>query len=160
MLAIGSVRRIIAWHMAECELTPANTGTGRTCLFKLPVVPDYRGNLTFVESGRHLPFTLQRVYYLYDVPSGAVRGGHAHKALEQVIIAISGSFDVHVDNGTSREKYSLNRSHIGLYMGPMVWREIDNFSSNAICLVLASMPYEEDDYYRNYDDFIKAAGAR
>jgi dTDP-4-dehydrorhamnose 3,5-epimerase-like enzyme len=130
-------------------------GRGKSFTFKFPVIPDARGNLTFVEGNRHVPFEMNRVYYLYDVPSGAARGGHAHKDLEQVLISLSGSFDVTVDNGVACEKYSLNRSHIGLYIGPMVWREMENFSSNAICLVLASKVYDEGDYYRDYDQFIK-----
>jgi hypothetical protein len=140
------------------DLSAARTGPGRAFTFKLPIIPDARGNLTFVEGRRHLPFSIERVYYLYDVPSGAVRGGHAHKGLEQVLIALSGSFDVLVDNGSTRERYSLNRSHTGLYIGPLVWREIDNFSSNAVCLVLASMWYDEEDYFRDYDSFIRSLG--
>ena len=130
-------------------------GAGKAFTFEFPVIPDARGNLTFVEGNRHIPFEMNRIYYLYDVPSGAVRGGHAHKDLEQVLISVSGSFDVIVDNGVGREKFSLNRSHIGLYIGPMVWRDMENFSSNAICLVLASKIYDENDYYRDYDQFIK-----
>src|SRR5690349_16544991 len=97
------------------SLAEAQTGPGRSFTFKLPIIPDARGNLTFVEGRRHLPFPIERVYYLYDVPSGAVRGGHAHKELQQVLIALSGSFDVMVDNGKTRDRYSLNRSHTGLY---------------------------------------------
>ena len=141
------------------DLASARTGPGRAFTFKLPIIPDARGNLTFVEGRRHLPFSIERVYYLYDVPSGAVRGGHAHRALEQVLIALSGSFDVLVDNGQTRERYSLNRSHIGLYIGPLVWREIDNFSSNAVCLVLASMWFDESDYFRTYEGFLEALGS-
>jgi hypothetical protein len=126
-------------------------------VIELPKVQDARGNLTFIEGEKSVPFDIQRVYYLYDVPGGESRGGHAHKKLEQLVIAVSGSFDVHVDNGRRREKFSLNRSYFGLYMPNMTWREIDNFSSGSVCLVLASRHYEEADYYRNYDDFLAAA---
>lgn len=125
-------------------------------VIELPVVHDPRGNLTSIESNRHVPFEIQRVYYLYDVPGGAERGGHAHKRLEQLIVAMSGSFDVVVDNGTEKTRYHLNRSYYGLYIGSMVWREIDNFSSGSVCMVLASRPYEESDYYRSYDEFQSA----
>jgi dTDP-4-dehydrorhamnose 3,5-epimerase-like enzyme len=131
-------------------------GRGRSGVIRLPVVPDARGNLTFIEGQKHIPFEIRRVYYLYDVPSGASRGGHAHRELQQLLIALSGSFDVLVDNGKTKERFSLNRSHVGLYIGPFLWREIDNFSSNAICLVLASKPYDENDYFRTYDGFIQA----
>lgn len=123
-----------------------------------PRVLDARGNLTFVESHRHVPFDIKRVYYLYDVPGGAHRGGHAHKDLQQVIIAMSGSFDVVLDNGHSKMTVSLNRSYYGLYMPNMIWRELQNFSSGSVCLVLASQPYIEEDYYRDYDEFLKAVG--
>jgi dTDP-4-dehydrorhamnose 3,5-epimerase-like enzyme len=120
---------------------------------ELPVVAEPRGNLTFVESERHIPFPLRRVYYLYDVPSGAERGGHAHKQLHQLLIAISGAFDVHVDDGRERRSHHLNRPHKGLYIPPMVWREIDNFSGGSVCLALVSDFYEEDDYFRDYAEF-------
>jgi hypothetical protein len=122
----------------------------------LPRINDPRGNLTFIEGGRHIPFDIQRVYYLYDVPGGAERGGHAHKNLHQLIVAMSGSFDVHLDDGTSKKTIHLNRSYSGLYICPMIWREIDNFSSGAVCMVLASNYYDESDYFRNYQDFLKA----
>lgn len=124
-------------------------------LVQLPVVPDHRGNLTFIEGQRHVPFDVKRVYYLYDVPSGSERAGHAHHELRQLIIAASGSFSVHLDDGENKETVFLNRSHIGLLMGPLVWRIIDNFSSGAVCLVLASMVYDEADYIRSYSDFQK-----
>lgn len=119
----------------------------------LPKIADPRGNLTFIESGRHVPFNIQRVYYLYDVPGGAERGGHAHKALHQLVIAMSGSFDIALDDGREKKRFHLNRSYHGLYICPMIWREMDNFSSGAVCLVLASNLYDEADYYRNYEDF-------
>lgn len=124
----------------------------------LPKIADPRGNLTFVEGGQHVGFDIKRVYYLYDVPGGAERGGHAHKGLHQFIIAMSGSFDVVLDDGTKKERFHLNRSYNGLYVCPMIWRELDNFSSGSVCMVLASNRYSEDDYYRDYDQFMKAQG--
>lgn len=120
---------------------------------ELPRIQDRRGNLTFVEADRHVPFDIRRVYYLYDVPGGAERGGHGHHRLRQLIIAMSGSFDVVLDDGTERVRYHLNRSYTGLYVCPMIWRELDNFSSGSVCLVLASEPYDEADYLRDFDDF-------
>ena len=125
-------------------------------LIDLPKISDPRGNLTFIEEGRHFPFDIKRVYYLYDVPGGAERGGHAHKEMHQMIIAMSGSFDVILDDGMTRQRYHLNRSYHGLYVCPMVWRELDNFSSGAVCLSLASNYYDESDYYREYSDFLQA----
>jgi dTDP-4-dehydrorhamnose 3,5-epimerase-like enzyme len=128
-----------------------------TCrLLDFPVVHDERGNLTFIEGSAHVPFKIKRVYYLYDVPGGATRAGHAHKELEQVIIAASGSFDVLVDDGVRHERVTLNRSYFGLYIPNRVWREIVNFSSGAVCLVLASEHYDEADYFRSYDEFVEA----
>jgi hypothetical protein len=121
-----------------------------------PKIGNASGNLTFIENSRHIPFRIERIYYTYDVPGGAVRGGHAHKALEQVIIAMSGSFDVVLDDGVERRRFHLNRSYSGLYVCPMMWREIDNFSSGSVCLVLASAMYDESDYYRDYESFIAA----
>ncbi len=125
-------------------------------IINLPKIAEPRGNLTFVEGGRHVPFAIQRVYYLYDVPGGADRGGHAHKELRQLIISMSGSFDVVLDDGRQKQRFHLNRSYYGLYVCPMIWRELDNFSSGSVCLVLASNLYDESDYYRNYQDFQKA----
>ncbi|GGP18592.1 sugar 3,4-ketoisomerase [Silvimonas iriomotensis] len=125
-------------------------------IIDLPRVLDPRGNLTFIEAGNHVPFDIQRVYYLYDVPGGAHRGGHAHKTLQQLIIAMSGSFDITLDDGNTKFKYHLNRSYYGLYVPPMMWREIDNFSSGSVCMVLASAHFDEADYYREYSDFASA----
>ncbi len=129
---------------------------GKCRIIELPKIADVRGNLTFIEGTRHLPFEIKRVYYLYDVPGGATRAGHAHKTLQQFLIAMSGSFDVTLDDGERREKFHLNRSYNGLYIAPMVWREIDNFSSGSVCMALASDFYEEEDYYREYPDFLAA----
>lgn len=127
-------------------------------IIDLPKIADPRGNLTFIEGGRHIPFEMKRVYYLYDVPGGATRAGHAHKVLEQFLVAISGSFDVLVDDGRKKRRYHLNRSYYGLYIPPMVWREIDNFSSGAVCLALASHLFDEADYYREYAKFLESIG--
>ncbi len=126
-------------------------------LIELPRINDPRGNLTFIEGNSHIPFAIARVYYLYDVPGGAHRAGHGHKSLQQLLIAMSGSFDVHVEDGFERKSFHLNRSYFGLYLPPMVWREIDNFSSGAVCTVLASAPFDESDYYRDYEAFLRAA---
>jgi dTDP-4-dehydrorhamnose 3,5-epimerase-like enzyme len=123
-------------------------------IIDFPKITDPRGNLTFIESNRHIPFEIQRVYYLYDVPGGAERGGHAHRELQQLIIAMSGSFDVVLDDGYEKKRFHLNRSYYGLYICPMIWREIDNFSSGSVCMVLASTFYDEADYYRDYEEFL------
>ncbi|MCU0718070.1 MAG: FdtA/QdtA family cupin domain-containing protein [Pirellula sp.] len=125
-------------------------------IINLPKISDPRGNLTFLEGGRHAPFDIKRVYYLYDVPGGADRGGHAHKELQQIIIAMSGSFDIVLDDGWNKKRVHLARSYYGLYVCPMIWREMDNFSSGAVCLVLASNLYDEADYFRDYEEFINA----
>ncbi len=125
-------------------------------IIELPKISDPRGNLTFIEGGRHVPFEIRRTYYLYDVPGGATRAGHGHQTLEQLMIAMSGSFDVELDDGDTRKKYHLNRSYYGLYVPRMIWREIDNFSSGSVCMVLASDYFDESDYYRDYDDFLSA----
>lgn len=128
-------------------------------MLHFPIVRDERGNLTFVEGHRHVPFDIARVYYLYDVPSGSERAGHAHRQLRQVIIAASGSFSVNLDDGHNQETITLNRSHMGLLMGPLVWRVINNFSSGAVCLVLASMVFDEADYIRDYGSFKSVVSA-
>ena len=128
-------------------------------LVDLPKISDPRGNLTFLESSRHIPFDIKRVYYLYDIPGGAERGGHGHRALHQLIIAMSGSFDVVLDDGRNKKRIHLARSYYGLYVCPMMWREVDNFSSGAVCLVLASDFYDESDYFRSYDQFLAAVNS-
>jgi dTDP-4-dehydrorhamnose 3,5-epimerase-like enzyme len=122
----------------------------------LPKIADSRGNLTFIEGQRHVPFDIRRVYYLYDVPGGAERGGHAHKQLSQLIVAVAGSFDIVINDGSKEKRIHLNRSYKGLYICPMIWRELDNFSSGAVCMVLASNLYDESDYYREYSTFLEA----
>ena len=129
-------------------------------LIDLPKISDPRGNLTFVEGGEHIPFDIRRVYYSYDVPGGVERGGHAHKGLQQLMIAMSGSFDVMLDDGGEKRRIHLNRSYTGLYVCPMIWRELDNFSSGAVCMVLASHRYDADDYFRNYDEYLAAQGLK
>ena len=126
------------------------------CIIELPRIGDPRGNLTFIEGGRHVPFDIRRVYYLYDVPGGASRAGHGHRTLSQLMIAMSGSFDVTLDDGREKVRHHLNRSYYGLYISPMIWREIDNFSSGSVCMVLASAFYDEADYFRRYEDFLAA----
>jgi len=121
----------------------------------LPKITDNRGNLTFIEGNKHIPFEIKRVYYLYDVPGGEERGGHAHKRLQQFIVAASGSFDIILDDGYERKKFHLNRSYYGVYIPSMIWREMNNFSSGSVCLVLASEYYDEEDYIRKYQEFLQ-----
>lgn len=116
---------------------------------------DRKGNLTVVENGRTLPFDVKRVYYIYDVPGGESRGGHAHKDLEQLIIAASGSFRVTLDDGNMKRTFFLNRPYQGLYVKPGMWRDLDDFSSGAVCMVLASEVYQDEDYVRDYNYFLK-----
>lgn len=123
----------------------------------LPKISDPRGNLSFIEGGQHIPFDIKRVYYLYDVPGGSDRGSHAHKTLHQFIVAMSGSFDVVLDDGRQKKRFHLNRSYYGLYVCPMMWRDLDNFSSGAVCLVLASTHYDAADYIRDYSQFLQLA---
>lgn len=133
-----------------------DVGVEQCRIINLPKIHDPRGNLTFIEASRHVPFDIKRVYYLYDVPGGAARAGHAHRDLEQFIIAASGSFDVLIDDGASKHRFFLNRSYYGLYIPPLIWREIENFSSGSVCLVLTSEYYDEADYYRDYSEFMNA----
>ncbi|MFA6635870.1 MAG: GNAT family N-acetyltransferase [Candidatus Omnitrophota bacterium] len=132
----------------------SNIGLSRPRIIVLPKINDAKGNLTFIEEGKHIPFDIKRVYYLYDVPGGGCRGGHSHKDMEQFIIASKGSFDVILDDGCNKKRVHLNRSHYGLYIPPGIWRELDNFSTDSVCLVFASNTFSEDDYIRNYADFI------
>ena len=125
-----------------------------TRIVQLPKIPDHRGNLTFIETGRPVPFVLQRVYWIYDVPGGEVRGGHAYKELQECFVALSGSFDILLNDGKERKIVSLNRSYFGLYVPNMIWRHLENFSTNSVCLILASLPYAAEDYIRDYELFL------
>jgi dTDP-4-dehydrorhamnose 3,5-epimerase-like enzyme len=125
-------------------------------IINLPKISDPRGNLTFIEgNGRHIPFDIKRAYWIYDVPGGEKRGGHAYRRNEEFIVALSGSFDVVLDDGAQRTTYSLNRSYFGLYVPKMMWRQLENFSTNGVTLILASQPYDPADYIRDYDEFVK-----
>jgi hypothetical protein len=127
-------------------------------MFKLPQVSDPRGDLIFLEGGNHIPFDIARVYYLYNVPVDSERGGHAHRELEQIIFAISGSFRLKIDDGFNKTEHWLSDPRKGLYISQLVWREIDSFSQGAVCMVVASHKYDEADYYRDYSDFKQAIG--
>lgn len=126
-------------------------------IINLPKITDPRGNLSFIEGGQHIPFDIKRVYYLYDVPGGSDRGSHAHRNLHQFIVAMSGSFDVVLNDGKETKRHHLNRSYYGLYVCPMMWRDLDNFSSGSVCMVLASARYDEADYIRDYSQFTALA---
>lgn len=127
-------------------------------IINLPKILDDRGNLSFIEEFQHIPFKIERTYWIYDVPGGEARGGHAFKVQQEVIIALSGSFDVVVDDGKEKKAYFLNRSYFGLYIPASLWREMGNFSTNSLALVVSSTIYSESDYIRNYDDFLKFKG--
>lgn len=122
-------------------------------LLDFPKVLDERGNLSFIQNSDQIPFDIERIYLIYDVPGGAIRGGHAYRQNQEVIIAISGSFDLVVNDGQSKVKYSLNRSYYGLYVPNGLWRQLENFSTNSLCLIIASQPYEENDYVRDFNEF-------
>jgi len=126
-------------------------------LISLPKISDRKGSLTFIENDKHIPFKIKRIYYLYNIPSAKERGSHAHKGLHQFVIALSGSFDIVLSNGVKKKKFHLNRPHQGLYISPMTWQELSNFSSEAVCLVCASEFYDEKDYIRSYKVFVKRA---
>jgi len=123
-------------------------------IIELPKILDSRGNLSFIEGNKHVPFNIKRVYWIYDVPCGEVRGGHAFKKQKEFIIALSGSFDVVVDDGTTKQTFSLNRSYYGLYIQKGIWRQMQNFSTNSLALVLSSTKYSESDYIRDYETFL------
>lgn len=127
-------------------------------IIELPKILDDRGNLTFIEGENHIPFAIERTYWIYDVPGGEVRGGHAYRELNELIVALSGSFDVVLDDGNEKRTFSLNRSYYGLYVPKMMWRQVENFSTNALALILASGPYDEKDYIRDYDQFKTMVG--
>lgn len=127
-------------------------------IIDLPKFEDPRGNLTYIEEENHIPFKIKRVYWIYDVPGGQVRGGHAFKEQQELIVALSGSFDVVVDDGKSKQTFSLNRSYYGLYVPNGWWRQMQNFSTNSLALVLSSTQFSEEDYIRNYADYLKFRG--
>lgn len=127
-------------------------------IIDLPKINDPRGNLSFIEGNVHIPFQVKRSYWIYDVPGGQIRGGHAYSELQEFIIALSGSFDVVIDDGNTKKTISLNRSYYGLYVPPMIWRSLENFSTNSLCLILSSAPYSEKLYIRNYEDFLQKTG--
>ena len=136
-----------------------NTRDTETCrIIELPKIMDPRGNLTFVEGGRHIPFAVRRAYWIYDVPGGEMRGSHAYRRNRELIIAVSGSFDVEVETGSGFTRHQLNRSYYGLYLPPLHWRSLVNFSTNSLCLILASEEYDEADYLRDYDTFRAVRG--
>src|ERR1022692_527713 len=122
-------------------------------LLNLPKVVDARGNLTYIEGGNHLPFRIRRVYWIYDVPGGEVRGGHAYRELDELVICLSGSFDFVVDDGSRRKVVTLNRAFQGLYVPHLIWRRAENFSTNSACFILASRPYDPADYLRDYETY-------
>lgn len=134
-----------------------NSNTEVTRIIDLPKILDRRGNLSVIEEFKNVPFKIERCFWIYDVPGGETRGGHAYKNTCEFIVALSGSFDVVINDGTKEQKYSLNRSYYGLYVPNMTWRQMLNFSTNSLALVLASTPYEADDYIRSFDDFLKGA---
>jgi WxcM-like, C-terminal len=123
-------------------------------IINLPKIEDHRGNLSFIEEENHIPFKIRRVYWIYDVPGGEFRGSHAFKNSEEFIVAISGSFDVILHDGIEEKKFSLNRSYYGLYVTKLVFRRLENFSTNSLALILASTAYNENDYIRNFDEFL------
>lgn len=124
-------------------------------IIKLPIIPDERGNLTFLESQSHIPFDIKRVYWIYDVPGGERRGGHAFKRQNEFIIALSGSFEVLVHNGVTETRTCLNRSYMGLYIPGMTWRSLENFSTNSLALIVSDLDYNPEDYIRSFDHFLK-----
>lgn len=135
-------------------MAPHNTIITDCKLIHLPrVFGERKGNLTYIYGQKHVPFKISRIYYLYDVPGGKERAGHAHRKLQQLLLAVSGSFDVLLDDGILKKKVSLNRPYFGIYIPPFIWRELDNFSSGSVCLALASLPYTETDYIRDYKKF-------
>jgi len=123
-------------------------------IIDLPKFEDLRGNLSFIEENKHIPFRIARTYWVYDVPGGEVRGGHAFKTQHEFIVALSGSFDVLLDDGTEKRNYHLNRSYYGLYVPDLIWRSMENFSTNSLCLVLASETFNPEEYVRDYDEFL------
>lgn len=132
------------------------SGLNDCSIISLPKIQDPRGNLSFIETGRSLPFVIQRAYWIYDVPGGEIRGGHAYRELQEFFIALSGSFDVVLDDGKGQKTVSLNRSYFGLYVPSMIWRHLENFATNSVCLIIASLPYSKEDYIRDYESYLEA----
>jgi dTDP-4-dehydrorhamnose 3,5-epimerase-like enzyme len=124
-------------------------------IIELPKIPDPRGNLSFIEEYNHIPFKIERTYWIYDVPGGQIRGGHAFKEQQELVVALSGSFDVVINDGKDQKRFHLNRSYFGLYIPNGLWREMDNFSTNSVVLVLSSTFFDEDDYIRDFQKFLK-----
>ena len=147
--------------MVEEGRVRAGPGASGIQILSFRKIPDARGNLTPVEGEHDVPFQIRRVYWIYDVPGGSVRGGHAYRTLEEVFIALSGSFDLTVDDGRgSTVRQTLNRSYYGVYVPSMMWRRLENFSTNAVCLIMASQPYDDRDYLRDYEAFTRERGNR
>lgn len=144
-------------HSSDETLRPSRS-VYDTAIIQFPKILDDRGNLTFVEAQRHIPFAIARVYWIYDVPGGASRGGHAFRELQEVVIALSGSFELLLDDGMAQKTVTLNRAYYGLYVPNMLWRQVHSFSTNAVALVLASRPYDPEDYIRDYQEFQKMNG--
>jgi len=124
-------------------------------LIDLPKIPDDRGNLSFFENEKQIPFAIARVYWIYDVPGGETRGGHAYKTLQELIVALSGSFDVILNDGKEEKKYTLNRSYFGLYVPKMIWRHMENFSTNSLAIIIADQPFSEEEYMRDFNQFVQ-----
>jgi hypothetical protein len=124
-------------------------------IINFPKIEDYRGNLSFIEEGNHIPFKIKRVYWIYDVPGGEFRGSHAFRETEELIIALSGSFDIVLTDGIYEHRFTLNRSYYGIYLPKMIWRKLENFSTNSLALVVASTDYSASEYIRDYDEFLK-----
>ncbi|MEM2002903.1 MAG: FdtA/QdtA family cupin domain-containing protein [Candidatus Methanomethylicaceae archaeon] len=134
-------------------------GIRQPYIFPLPKIADARGNLTFLQNWTHFPFEIRRVYWIYDVPGGEVRGSHAFKTTQEVIIALSGSFDAILHDGIEERVFHLNRAYYGLFVPQMLWRTLANFSTNAVALILASTPYDESDYVRDFEEFKRLVGS-
>jgi len=128
---------------------------GSPVVINLPKIEDPRGNLSFVEEENHIPFKIERVYWIYDVPGGQVRGGHAFREQQELIVALSGSFDVVIDDGRQKQKFHLNRSYFGLYVPARYWRQMENFSTNSLAMVASSTPFSEEDYIRDYEEYLR-----
>jgi hypothetical protein len=160
-MTMNKTPKISVERSANVGMPALNQTLPGTCqLVNLPKINDSRGNLTFIEANRHAWFDIKRAYYLYDVPKGTERGGHGHKELHQLIIAVAGSFDVVLDDGRERRRIHLSLPNYGIYVCPMIWREVKNFAAGSVCLVLASDIYKESDYLHEYEDYLKAVRSK